>query len=51
MQDVLRLGGAARMNQPGTCSGNWRWRMTDAELNGDWPERLGELTETYGRLP
>ena len=27
MQDILRLGSAARMNTPGTPSGNWDWRF------------------------
>ena len=27
MQDWLGLGGAARMNYPGTVGGNWLWRM------------------------
>ena len=27
MQDYLGLGAEARMNQPGTTAGNWRWRM------------------------
>jgi 4-alpha-glucanotransferase len=27
MQDLLRLGAEARMNTPGTASGNWTWRM------------------------
>jgi 4-alpha-glucanotransferase len=26
LQDVLGLGSAARMNLPGTVSGNWKWR-------------------------
>ncbi len=27
LQDLLALGGDARMNTPGTSTGNWRWRM------------------------
>ena len=27
MQDILDLGEEARMNYPGTSTGNWRWRM------------------------
>jgi len=27
MQDVLELGSSARMNIPGTTSGNWSWRL------------------------
>jgi 4-alpha-glucanotransferase len=26
LQDVLGLGSTARMNLPGTVSGNWKWR-------------------------
>ena len=32
MQDVLGLPGSARMNVPGTPTGNWRWQLTEAEL-------------------
>ncbi len=28
MQDILNLGGDARMNFPGTLGGNWTWRFT-----------------------
>lgn len=31
MQDILKLGNEARMNQPSTVGVNWRWRM-DSEL-------------------
>lgn len=27
LQDLLRLGGEARMNTPGTTEGNWSWRF------------------------
>jgi 4-alpha-glucanotransferase len=49
-QDLLGLGSAARMNTPGTATGNWRWRVGD-ELarNEDWVRWLGELTGTYER--
>lgn len=50
MQDVLRLGRNARMNLPGTATGNWRWRMDRASLDRNWAEALAELTETYGRV-
>ncbi|MBN9121441.1 MAG: 4-alpha-glucanotransferase [Planctomycetes bacterium] len=51
LQDVLDLGGEARMNVPGTATGNWRWRVTAEQLAGGHFDRLGELTETYGRKP
>ena len=48
-QDLLGLGSGARMNRPGTASGNWRWRLTPGELTPDVMRRLGELAETYER--
>ena len=32
MQDLLGLGREARMNRPGTASGNWRWRLDPGML-------------------
>jgi len=29
MQDILELGASARMNTPGSSSGNWAWRMLE----------------------
>ncbi|MGA9013740.1 MAG: 4-alpha-glucanotransferase [Acetobacteraceae bacterium] len=37
LQDLLNLGGDARMNQPGQAEGNWQWRCTAATLTpGVW---------------
>ena len=49
MQDLLNLGPEARMNTPGTPSGNWRWRFTAEQLDGLWRDRGEELRE-YGRM-
>lgn len=49
VQDLLGLGTEARMNLPASESGNWFWRLRDGELNEAICERLGGLTETYGR--
>ncbi|HEY0566335.1 MAG TPA: 4-alpha-glucanotransferase [Terriglobales bacterium] len=49
MQDVLGLGTEARMNYPGTASGNWRWRMRDTEMREQDATRLRGLSETYER--
>ena len=51
LQDVLSLGSEARMNVPGTATGNWRWRFLPEELTDALLERLAELTATYGREP
>ncbi len=49
LQDVLGLGSEARMNLPGTASGNWRWRCTSAQLQAEVAARLKILTVTYDR--
>ncbi len=51
LQDVLDLGSEARMNTPATANGNWVWRCTAEQLAGPALERLGALTEIYGRAP
>jgi 4-alpha-glucanotransferase len=51
MQDVLNLGSEARMNVPGTPSGNWTWRMTDEQMATPALDRLAELTDLYYRQP
>jgi 4-alpha-glucanotransferase len=48
-QDLLGLGPEARMNQPGTLGGNWRWRLRAGQLSPDIARRLAELTATYER--
>jgi len=49
LQDVLGLGSQARMNLPGTPSGNWRWRVTRDAFTPELIRRLRNLTETYER--
>lgn len=49
LQDVLGLGAEARMNIPGTASGNWRWRMKEGECNHETAERLRHYTKLYNR--
>ena len=49
LQDVLNLGKDARMNQPGSAEGNWRWRVTDEMLSASTLESLRALTLTSGR--
>lgn len=49
MQDILTLGADARMNIPGTIQGNWAWRASADQLNGDWQTRLLALSTIYGR--
>jgi 4-alpha-glucanotransferase len=49
LQDVLALGNGARMNQPSTLGGNWRWRVADGALGPALAARLRRLAELYGR--
>jgi 4-alpha-glucanotransferase len=51
LQDVLRSPSAARMNTPGNGDGNWRWRMPTDAPRDEVLDRLGELTQAYGRQP
>ncbi len=50
LQDVLTLGGEARMNTPGKAEGNWAWRVTQGQLRPEAFDRLREMTELYGRV-
>lgn len=51
LQDVLNLGGEARMNTPGKPGGNWQWRFTPRMLEGPARGRLAAVTKLYGRAP
>ncbi|MCB9144053.1 MAG: 4-alpha-glucanotransferase [Anaerolineales bacterium] len=43
MQDVLGLGGEARMNFPSRLGGNWEWRMAPEDLREDLAAGLRDL--------
>lgn len=49
LQDVLGLGSEARMNTPGTATGNWGWRYREEQLSEEPRRRLADLTAAYGR--
>jgi 4-alpha-glucanotransferase len=50
VQDVLGLGNEARMNLPGTASGNWAFRLEPGQLTKRHAKRLREVTEGAGRV-
>ena len=50
VQDLLGLGSNARMNQPGTATGNWSFRLEPGALTPAVADRLRDLSETYGRV-
>jgi 4-alpha-glucanotransferase len=49
VQDILELGSQARMNTPGTVSGNWEWRLLPGQLDEEALTRLADLTRMTGR--
>jgi len=49
MQDILELGPDARMNVPGSSSGNWQWRMLPGSLSKKLSKKLYDYTAMYGR--
>jgi 4-alpha-glucanotransferase len=50
VQDVLGLGNEARMNLPGTASGNWAFRLEPGQLTKRHATRLRQITEGAGRV-
>jgi 4-alpha-glucanotransferase len=51
MQDILSLGGEARMNFPGKLGGNWKWRFSWEQVPNFLAETYKEMSELYERPP
>jgi 4-alpha-glucanotransferase len=49
MQDVLSLGGEARMNYPSRLGGNWEWRIREDDMNDLLVKKLQEINYLYRR--
>jgi 4-alpha-glucanotransferase len=49
IQDLLELGSEARMNIPGTPSGNWQWRYQKHLLTPEKAVWLKDITRIYNR--
>ncbi len=49
LQDVFLLGSSARMNTPGTSSGNWKWKADPSLPYNAAAEYLSNLVKKYGR--
>ncbi len=49
LQDFLRLPTEARMNLPGSSSGNWRWRFKWEDIREEDVVALQRLVHVYGR--
>ena len=50
IQDLLGLGAEARMNQPASVAGNWKWRLRPDALTPDLAGRLLALAKISGRV-
>jgi 4-alpha-glucanotransferase len=51
LQDVLGLGSEARMNTPSRDNGNWKWRFSPGQFNGELTAKLAHLVEVTDRMP
>ncbi|GGL37286.1 4-alpha-glucanotransferase [Halarchaeum grantii] len=49
MPDLLGRGSDARLNTPGTATGNWGWRVEDGALTDDLAARLADVTANARR--
>lgn len=49
LQDLLSLGSDARLNVPGTASGNWTWRMPEGVLSPALAAHWRPLNQVCGR--
>jgi len=50
LQDVLGLGEEARMNIPGTTTGNWKWRFAPENITSEITKKLALLMKQSKRL-
>jgi 4-alpha-glucanotransferase len=48
-QDLLHLGGEARLNRPGTTTGNWKWRLPLESLTAPMALRYRDLVHLHNR--
>jgi len=51
MQDILNLGMDARMNFPSKTGGNWSWRFTWEQVDGNLAKHYFGLCRMYERPP
>jgi 4-alpha-glucanotransferase len=49
LQDIVGLGGEARMNKPSVANGNWSWRCTEEMLSDSVIDKLKQVTHIFGR--
>ena len=49
VQDLLGLGNEAKMNMPGTVTGNWQWRLKPGQLTRPLAKQLAQEVRLFGR--
>ena len=49
VQDLLSLGAEARLNTPGTATGNWSWRVGSGALTPELAGEFARLNGIFGR--
>jgi 4-alpha-glucanotransferase len=49
VQDLLGLGSEARMNTPGTATGNWSWKLPAGALTPELARESLLSNKVYGR--
>lgn len=49
LQDLLALGSEARMNIPGTETGNWQWRYRESDLDRAFNREIRQRLRDAGR--
>jgi 4-alpha-glucanotransferase len=50
-QDILGFGGEFRMNTPGTCHGNWGWKLVSGSITEEMIQRIRRMAAIYRREP
>ena len=50
LQDYLEYGSEARINTPGTTSGNWCWKLRTGDITAETAARIAALTRISGRF-
>jgi 4-alpha-glucanotransferase len=51
LQDFLNLDEKAIMNKPSVGEGNWKWRVTEEQLEKIDPPKIREMLAMYNRIP
>lgn len=50
LQDYMGLDNSARVNTPGTATGNWRWRLQEGQIPAGLGTTVYKMTKAFCRL-